>query len=151
MKATLILADSGQTDPAGKLHALGLGWSVTSTPTPPITLLALIDCPWDQANVKHQFVIELLDADGHVVSFNTDAFGSPQPAVRIEAEFEAGRPPGIPAGTPLRQPFSLTLGPGVPLVAGQKYEFRLTIDGEVMDSSLSTFLVRPAPPAFMGQ
>lgn len=148
MKGTLILADAAQTDPSGKLHTLGLGWSVIGTPTPPMALVVLIDCPWDQANVKHKIEIDLLDADGHQVSFQTGPLGDPQPAVHIEAEFEAGRPPGVPAGTPLRQGLSLVLGPGFPLVGGQKYEFRLTIGGEPMDSSLATFLVRPALPGF---
>ena len=148
MKASLILADAAQADPRGKLHALGLGWSVTSTPTPPMGLVVLVDCPWDQTNVKHQMTIDLVDADGHPVTLQTDAFGNPLPAVHIEADFEVGRPPGIPAGTPQRQVLDINIGPGFPLTPGQKYEFRLSIDGEPMENWQATFLIRPNPPSF---
>lgn len=143
MKATLILADSAQNDGTGKVHALGAGWSVTGTPTPPMALIAFIDCPWDQTNTKHKLKIELLDADGHPVSFQHGPLGNPMPAFEIDAEFETGRPPGLPPGTPLREQLVIQLAPGMPLTPGQKYEFRLAINGEPMDSSLATFTIRP--------
>jgi hypothetical protein len=143
VKGTIILADSAQDDPNGKLHALGAGWSVTSTPTPPMALLVLLDCPWDQTNKKHKMIIDLVDADGHAVSFGQGPMGNPEPAVHLEIEFEVGRPPGMPPGNPQRQPLSINLGPGMPLTAGQKYEFRMTIDGKHQDSWLSTFMIRP--------
>lgn len=144
VRATLLLADAGQADSQGKVHALGLGWSITSTPTPPIAVAILIECPWDETNTKHQMLIELVDADGYPVSFRDDSLGNPEPAVRIEGEFEVGRPAGALAGSPLRQPFVVNVGPGLPLVAGQKYEFRLRIDGEPMDSTLGAFMVNAA-------
>lgn len=142
MKATLLLADSAQADPNGKVHGLGVGWSMIATPTPPMAIIVLIDCPWDQTNMKHQLTIDLVDADGRPVSFEQDSLGSPEPAVHIEADFESGRPPGIPAGTPLRQPFVINLGPGLPLTPGQKYEFRISINDEPMDSSLGAFTIQ---------
>lgn len=142
MKATLLLADSAQADPNGKVHGLGVGWSMIGTPTPPMAIVVLIDCPWDQTNMKHQLTIDLVDADGRAVSFQQDALGNPEPAVHIEADFESGRPPGIPAGTPLRQPLVINLGPGLPLTPGQKYEFRIAINDEPMDSSLGAFTIQ---------
>lgn len=143
MQALLLLADSAQADQAGKVHALGIGWSQTGSPTPPLAILLFIDCPWDQTNRRHKIEITLLDADGHPVSFETGPLGQPVPAVLIEAEFEAGRPPGAPRGTSLRQtPLVINLGPGLPLVPGQKYEFHLKINGEHMDSSMAAFHVR---------
>lgn len=145
MKAILMLADSAQTDPAGKVHALGLGFSVVTTPAPPIALVAVIDIPWDQTNTKHGLVIELLDADGQVVSFESGPMGNPLPAVHVEAEIEAGRPAGLAAGTPIRQSFAIQIGPGMPLAPGQKYEFHMSINGEHLDSWLATFsVVSPA-------
>jgi hypothetical protein len=47
----------------------------------------------------------------------------------IEGEFEAGRPPGLKAGTPLEVPIAINL-PGPPVPAGGRFEWRLTIDGE---------------------
>lgn len=152
MKATLILADAAQHDPAGKVHALGLGWSVIGSPSPPIALVMLIDCPWDETNQKHKMLIELVDADGRTVSFQNGPLGDPQPAVHLEAEFESGRPPGFPPGTPIRQQMVVNMPGGMPLPVDQKYEFRLTIDGNPQDSTLAAFYVRPnpGPPIFQG-
>jgi len=147
MKGTLILADAAQGDPNGKVHALGAGWSVTGSPTPPMALILLIDCPWDETNTKHQVIIDLVDSDGRPVSFETGPLGDPRPAIHIEAHIEAGRPPGLPHGAPVRQQMAIGLGP-MPLSPGQFYEYRLSIGGKVMDSWLATFFVREAPPAF---
>ena len=142
MKGVLILADSAQADPNGRIHALGAGWTVANTPTPPIGLMIFVDCPWDQTNTKHRLLIELLDTDGQVVSFQTDGQGNPEPAVRIETDFEVGRPPGMSKGSPIRQVLTVNITGGLPLVPGQKYEFHLSIDGEHLDSWLSTFLIQ---------
>ena len=144
MKGVLVLADSAQADPNGRLHALGAGWTVTSTPTPPMGLLIFVDCPWDQTNTKHQLLVELLDTDGQLVSFQTDDHGNPDPAVRIESDFEVGRPPGTSKGSPIRQVLAINLTGGLPLTPGEKYEFHLSIDGEHLDSWLATFSVRAA-------
>lgn len=144
MKALLLLADAGQADNTGKLHALGVGWSVTGTPTPPMAMLIFIDVPWDQTNTKHKLEIQLLDADGQLVTGGVGPLGDPQPLFQVDAEFEAGRPPGIPPGTPIRQTLAIGLAPGMPLIPGEKYEFHMTIDGEHKDGWLSTFMVRPS-------
>lgn len=142
MKAVLLLADAAEVA-NGKVSALGAGWSVTGSPTPPMSLVVLIDVPWDQTNQKHKLAIELRDADGQAVSFQQGPQGEPLPALHVEAEFETGRPPGVPAGTPLRHQLAIGLPGGMPLEAGEKYEFHMTIDDEDMDSWLATFLVRP--------
>ena len=142
MKALLLLADAAEVA-NGKISALGAGWSVIGTPSPPMALAVMIDVPWDQTNTKHKLEIELLDADGKPVSFQQGPLGQPLPALRVEAEFETGRPPGVPSGTPLRHNLSIGLAPGMPLKGGEKYEFHMTIDGEHMDSWLATFYVRP--------
>jgi hypothetical protein len=105
-----------------------------------MALVVFIDVPWDQTNMKHKMKIELLDADGRPVT--TQGPLGNTPLLGLEAEFEAGRPPGVPAGTPLRQKLVVNVGPGLPLQSGQKYEFRLTIGGKTMDNWLSTFFVR---------
>lgn len=145
MKATLVLADSCQKDQAaGKLHALGAGWNLTPAPTPPMALMAFIDCPWDQTNQKHKIVIELVDSDGHVVTGGTGPLGNPEPAVRIEAEIEVERPPGVTPGSPIREFLALNLPPGMPVAPDQTYEFRMTINGKPVDGWLARFQTRPA-------
>lgn len=152
MKGILMLADSAQQDPNGKFHALGATWNVIGTPLPAIALVAIIDCPWDQTNQQHQLVIDLVDTDGRPVSFQQGPLGDAQPAVHVVADFEVGRPPGMPHGNSIRQQLVINMSPGMPLPPGQNYEFRMTIDGQHMDSWLATFYVRApeVPPAFPG-
>jgi hypothetical protein len=98
MEAHILLADAASQDSSGKIHALGLAWSKTTTPLPPQAVVLLVKVPWDQANRKHRFEVELVDADGHSVM--TQGPVGEQP-IKVAGEFESGRPPGLPAGTPL--------------------------------------------------
>ncbi len=139
MDAVLLLADAAQADPANKVHALGLGWTVTSTPTPPAALVALIKVPWHATNEPHRAVLRLLDADGRAVELPGPEGES---TVEIVSEFEVGRPPGVPTGTAIDVPLVVTLGPGMPLPANTRYVWQLEIDGEVKDGWSAPFSVR---------
>jgi Family of unknown function (DUF6941) len=125
MNITLVLADSAQAV-NGKLYILGGGW-IDTTPgpdghTPPHALAAIIHVPWDQANRPHHAVIRLLDADGHAVE---PAENQP---LRLDSDFEVGRPPGAQAGVALPVPLALNIGP-MPLVPG-RYMWELTVDDD---------------------
>lgn len=109
-----------------------------------MALMVLVDCPWDQTNTPHQIEIDLIDADGRPVSFESGPLGDPLPALHIDGQLEAGRPPGTPVGTPIRQTLAINIAGGMPLTPGQKYEFRMTIDGVHVDSWTSTFMIRAA-------
>ncbi len=63
----LLLANSAEVSPQGMVSGLGIGWSVTSSPTAPAALILMIKVPWDQTNVKHAALLRLVDADGHDV------------------------------------------------------------------------------------
>ena len=63
MKATLLLADYAQVAD-GKLTIVGGGWSVTGPEPAPFGIAILIQVPWDQANTRHSFSVELLDTSG---------------------------------------------------------------------------------------
>ena len=141
MKAILLLADAAQQDANGKVHALGVGWAVTSTPTPPIALIVVVDCEWSETNIKHTISVELVDADGQPVLVGHTPQGEPTP-LTVEAELEVGRPAGLPPGTAIRNHLVINFAPGMPLDPGQKYTFRLTVDGEPQDSWASTFYVQ---------
>jgi hypothetical protein len=138
VEAHILLADAAQRDQAGKVHALGLGWSTTTTPLPPQAIVVLIKVPWDQANRVHRLVVELLDADGRPVS-TTGPVGD-QP-IRIEGDFEAGRPPGIPQGSPLDLSATFAIAGGLPLAEG-RYTWNLSIDGHHEEAWSASFLVR---------
>lgn len=140
MDATLLLANSAETAPTGLVYALGLGWSVTSTPTPPAALVVLIKVPWSETNSQHQFTIRLVDTDGHDVMLGQDQAGNAT-GLQMEGQFEAGRPPGLPHGTAIDQILAVNLGPGMPLQPGQTYQWRLEINGE--EAATATFFVRP--------
>jgi hypothetical protein len=85
-------------------------------------------------------VVELLDADGKPVLVNGPAGLGP---LRIEGNVEAGRPSGVPAGTPLDVPLAFGIGPGLTLTHGQRYEWRLSLDGETHEDWEVSFLIRP--------
>ena len=60
-----MLADAAQSVD-NKLFILGGGWSVTG-PGPTTMAIALkIEVPWDQTNRRHQWRIELVEADGQL-------------------------------------------------------------------------------------
>ncbi len=136
MKVTMLLADFAQVL-QGKLYIMGGGWSITG-PQPSLSAIALkIEVPWTQTNRRHDFALELIDADGRPVKVpgpNGEA-----PAV-MTGHFEVGRPPGMAAGTPLDMPLALAIGP-MPL-AGGRYVWKLSIDGNSQDDWEVAFSVR---------
>ncbi len=138
MKVFLLLADAAQVTPDGaKVHALGLGWDLTGSPTAPMALVALIQVPWNETNQQHHFVLRLRDADGHpvVVPCPTGEQG-----VQVEGDFEVGRAAGIPGGTTQTIKLAVQVGP-IPLAPG-RYEWHASIDGETGEGWSVAFTVR---------
>lgn len=129
LRIDMIIADAAQTAQAeGKAHVLGAGWSVVRGEAP-MAVVVFIEVPWDESNRPFSWALELHDSDGQPVSLPGPA--GPQ-ILRIEGGLEAGRPPGLPQGTPLMQgPISVNLGP-LPLEAG-RYEWRFFVDGATDD------------------
>jgi hypothetical protein len=130
VKITLLLADYAKVGD-GKLDVLGAGWSMMrASGAFGFFVAALFQIPWDQTNNKHAFRLELLDADGRPVSTGDDS-------IRIDGEFEAGRPPGLKPGTPVDAPLVVPFGPL--LLDSGRYEIRLTIDGETKEDWFVAF------------
>jgi hypothetical protein len=138
--ATLLLANSAESTPVGTVSALGIGWSVVGTPTPPSAVIIFLKVPWDRTNIKHSLQLKLLTADGHDVMFGQTPTGEAAP-LEVIAEFEVGRPPGLPHGTPIDQALPINIAPGLPLIPGQVYEWRLTVNDDEAVATRS-FLVR---------
>jgi hypothetical protein len=137
VRTTLLLADFARVSD-GKLDVIGGGWSIMNAKGPfGFFVAALFQIPWDQTNTKHAFRFDLLDADGQGVP----AAGEEE-TVRMEGEFEAGRPAGLKSGTPVDLPLVVPFGPLV-LDEG-RYEIRLTIDGETKENWFVAFTVRNA-------
>jgi hypothetical protein len=137
-KITMLLADNAQAV-GGKLYIMGGGWSLTGPAPSPSAIAIKFEVPWSKANRKLTIVLELLDSDGHPVLVQGPVEQQP---LKIEAQVEVGRPPGILHGTPLDLPFALNLNP-IPLKSG-RYEWRCTVANEGA-SQTCAFTVREAP------
>ena len=142
MKVTLLLADYAVVSD-GKLTVVGGGWSISGPAPQPFAIAIKIDVPWDQANIRHTLLLQLVDADGEPVIVPTD--GGERP-LTIEGQFETGRPAGVKPGTPLDFMLAANLPPQ-PIPPGGRYEWRLSIDGETRDEWRLGFTTRPEAPA----
>jgi hypothetical protein len=98
----MLLCDAAQVAD-GKLFVLGGGWSITGAQMGPSAIALKLEVPWDQTDVAHHWELYLVDADG--------------------------RPVTIQTGAPLDVPIAVNLPP-LPVQGGERYEWRLTIDGE---------------------
>jgi hypothetical protein len=125
VKVAVLVADSAEVI-NGKVYCLGLGWSDVGTPTPPHALVVFVDIDWTETNQRFAFKAELVNSDGQAVTIQTEVGEQP---VAIEGELEAGRPVGVPHGTPVRIAVAASFGP-LALVRGTRYEWRVTIDGQ---------------------
>jgi hypothetical protein len=137
MKVTMLLADAAQAV-GGKLYVLGGGWSMTGPEPTPSAIAIKLEVPWDLANRPHELGLALLDDDGRPVVVGDKP-------VQIQGRFEVGRPAGLPAGTPLDAVLALTMGP-IPLEGGQRYTWKLSIDGESREDWHVAFMVRKGQP-----
>jgi hypothetical protein len=148
VRALLLLADSAQVS-EGKLYILGGGWSVTGPLPTPSAVAIKIDVPWDGANVVHRFELQLLTADGPPVKLPT--VGGLEEEIKVEGDFEVGRPPGLRPGTPIDVPLAVNIGP-MPLPPDSRYVWKLSIDGDTNELWQVAFSTRPMPPGVqMGQ
>jgi hypothetical protein len=123
MKVTMMLADHAQAL-NGRLYIMGGGATHVVLGTP-FAIALLIEVPWDQANEKHHFALQLTNGDGQSVNVPTQTGTGP---LEIGGDFEVGRPPGIKKGS--RLPFALALNFGpMPLLSDTVYVWSLNIDG----------------------
>lgn len=124
MNADLLLCDSAQIYD-GKLSLLGAGWWWIR-PGIPYSVAAIVDVPWDKTNQKLEGVFDLVDEDGHSVA--PDGVNP----LKIQVEFEVGRPAGMKAGTSQRVPLFIQVMPMDPSYAEfGRYTWRLDVDGHV--------------------
>ena len=122
IEAQVLLCDAAVADPAGKLHMLGAGWSMTSSPTSPQAVAVLLKIPWDRANERLALRLQLVDSDGRQVAVQTP--DGPQ-EVTMGGEIETGRPPGVAPGSQLDASLAFTV-PSLPLPPG-RYQWRLDV------------------------
>jgi len=133
----MMLADFAQVI-NGKLYIMGGGWSIIGPAPSPSALAIKIEVPWNETNRKHNLKVELLNSDFHPVLIPTPAGNN---AVIISGDFEVGRPPGLIQGSPLDMAFAFPIGP-LPLAPGNRYIWKLTIDGNTDENWQVTFSTR---------
>ena len=94
----LLLADHSESV-NGKLYMNGGGWNVLNLPELPhewaFHIALGLDVGWDETNTHHELTVSVHDPDGVELG------------EALEAEFEAGRPPGMPAGQEQRLVMSI--------------------------------------------
>jgi hypothetical protein len=85
----LLLSDHSEAV-NGKLYMTGGGWNVLTMPELPhewgFHIALGIDVGWDETNQRHSLSIDIHDPDGAELGEG------------FSAEFETGRPPGMPVG-----------------------------------------------------
>jgi hypothetical protein len=128
---------------AGKLYISGGGWSVTGPGPTPGAIAMDVKVPWDERELEHKLVWELLDADGQPVLVPTP-FGV-QP-LRFEGTLQLEGPidPAVKPGTPIDVPFAINY-PGIPLAPGARYEWRLSVNGHMDEDWTLPFTTRAMP------
>ena len=94
----LLLADHSEAV-NGKLYMVGGGWNVLRLPELPhewgFHIALGLDVGWDETNTSHELLVSVHDPDGAELGEG------------LSAEFEAGRPPGMPAGQEQRLVMSI--------------------------------------------
>ena len=111
-------------------------------PDPVPSAVALkIYVDWHEAEIPHHWELFLEDADGQPVMVETPDGAQP---VEVRGDFTVAHPPGIPEGSPIDVALAVNLGP-IPLAAGTRFAWRLTIDGESLANASLGFTTRPRP------
>ncbi len=138
----MLLADSAQVAD-GKLFILGGGWSVTGPDPTPSAVAIKVGVDSHEFNVPHHWELFLEDADGQQVRFETPE-GSQ--IIEVRGDFSATAPPDVPVGTPVDVPIAVNFGP-IPLGDGERYTWRMVVDGETLPGGLVSFTTRPTREA----
>ena len=138
MNVTMMLADAVQVAD-GKLYILGGGWDITGpAPTPAGVAIRFVVQP-AEFDKGHHWELFLEDADGQLVMLETPE--GPQ-SIEVRGDFTASTPVGAAVGTPSIVPIAINFGP-IPLAPGQRYTWRLIVDGESLSGSTVSFSTRP--------
>ncbi|MCH8198911.1 MAG: hypothetical protein V3S98_00275 [Dehalococcoidia bacterium] len=115
----LILADAAQIA-GNKLYLMGGGWDRLTIHRPlpvqqQMAVAVAFRVDWNETNMKHQFEIEVADADGVTLG-------------KVSGSMEVGRPPGITPGQEQRT--QIAVGLGVPIKQLGTYVIIARVNGE---------------------
>ncbi len=138
MNVTMLLADAVQVAD-GKLYILGGGWSVTGPQPTPAGIAIKIEVTANEFDRNHHWELFLEDADGALVLLDTPE--GPQ-SLEVRGDFVATAPTDAMPGTPVIVPMGINFGP-LPLTPGQRFTWRLVVNGESLEGSSASFSTRP--------
>ena len=142
MNITVLLADAAQSDPSGKVHALGLGWTVIDAPTTqPMAVVVLVgfENRAEVADGPHEIVLRLLDADGS--PFTPPDAHEP---IAVRAALDMGPGPDEALDGPSTAPLVVSIGPGLPLEPSRRYRWEAEVDGRAEQAAGAAFVTRDA-------
>jgi hypothetical protein len=138
MKLTVMLADAANADQNGKVSALGLGWVVIPTPTPPMALVVFVDLEPAETLPIEQVTLdcELVDEQGEHVELERR-----QGPVAFNAvlTFTSKSNLDLPV---MRSAFAVGIAPGLPLPPG-RYQWKVAVKESGVEDS-AAFAVRSA-------
>jgi hypothetical protein len=140
VKVTMLLCDYAQVADQ-KLYVVGGGWSIMGPDPVPSAIAIKIDVAWNETEMPHHLELFLEDADGRPFMIETPDGLHP---LEVRSDFQVARPATVPDGTPADVALAINLGP-LPLVPGNRYIWRLSIDGESREDWALSFTVRPRP------
>lgn len=131
MEADVMLCDHAEAT-NGKLFINGAGINVFwVAPEPPHRITAsvamVVHVPYTATNQPHSVGVHLMDEDGNaVVPWTPDGVEARGP-VKLDGNFNVGRPPNLTPGE--AQTVPLALGFQVPFAQLGRYSFKVEIDG----------------------
>jgi hypothetical protein len=132
----LLLSDHAEAV-NGKLYMTGGGWNVLRLPELPhewgFHIALGIDVGWDETNRNHELLVNLHDPDGIELGEG------------LSVEFEAGRPPGMPAGQ--EQRLVMSVGTNVSFETSGPHAAVVHADGEEIGRA-RFYVTAEDPPGF---
>lgn len=146
MNLTVLLADAAQIDASNKVSALGMGWTHTTAPSPPMAVVGFVELAQADLPFTLGIRMELRDADDTLVTMETAE--GPRPVV-IEVQAQGNPLDESRAGEPVLVPIAAQFGPGMFTKPGV-YAIHVTAtrekDGESVHG-IRDFLVLPPETA----
>jgi hypothetical protein len=138
MRVTVLLCDHAEVAD-GKLFINGGGWDqISPTGGAPTGLAIIIHVPWDMTNIPKILRVSLVDQDSRPVAQRSPEGERP---VRVDVNFEVGRPPGMQHGGEVGVPVALNFSP-LALLPGSGYVWLLELDDH--EIGRATFRTTPA-------
>ena len=149
-QARVLLGDFASVDPAGKITVIGAGWTVTGVGqlggTAPNAVMAFIDVPSKFYGDSCSVELALFDDTGTPVNMPGQGAIRAAQIAKIERPSVPGAP-SLPPDFPSRIQILMNFPVGLPLAAGQRYTWRLQIDGNSRPDWEAYFYVLGPPPS----